>query len=75
MSMTRNVETTLISNEFQPKGNNDMMQCVACNKSYLFAPRLKASRKQRKQLQMFLKQKTLILSYMKLRHEQYGNAT
>jgi hypothetical protein len=28
-------------NEFQPKGNNDMMQFVACNKSSLFGPRLK----------------------------------
>jgi hypothetical protein len=27
--------------EFQPKGNAVMMQCVTCNKSSLFAPRLK----------------------------------
>jgi hypothetical protein len=69
MSMMRNVETTLISNEFQPKGNNDIMQCVTCNKSCLFAPRLKVSWKQRKKLQLFLKQKTLIFFYMKSRHD------
>jgi len=28
-------------NEVQPKSNDDMMQCVTCNKSYLFAPKLK----------------------------------
>jgi hypothetical protein len=40
MSMTRNVETTMISNEFQPKGNNDMMQCVTCkNPTYLHQDR------------------------------------
>jgi hypothetical protein len=27
--------------EFQPKGNDDMTRCVTCNKSSLFAPRLK----------------------------------
>lgn len=26
-------------NNFMPKGNNDMIQCVTCNKSSLFAPR------------------------------------
>ncbi len=48
MSMTRNVETTLISNEFQPKGNNDMMQCVTCNKSYLFCTKTKSIMKTKK---------------------------
>jgi len=71
-------------NEFQPKGNNDMMQFVTCNKSSLFAPRLKALCKfKRKQIflenktkfRMFLKWKTLIHSYMKLRHESHSNAT
>jgi hypothetical protein len=31
----------LEKDEFQPKGNDDMMQCVTCNKSFLFASRLK----------------------------------
>jgi hypothetical protein len=29
---------------FQPKSNDDMMWCVTCNKSSLFAPRLKTLR-------------------------------
>ncbi len=28
-------------NEFQPKGDDSMMQCVTCIKLLLFAPRLK----------------------------------
>jgi hypothetical protein len=31
----------LEKNEFQPKGNDDMMQCVTWNKSFVFTPRLK----------------------------------
>jgi hypothetical protein len=31
----------LEKNECQPKNNDDMMQCVTCNKSSLFASRLK----------------------------------
>jgi len=31
--------------EFQPKSNDDMMQCVTCKKSYLFAPKLKTLEK------------------------------
>jgi len=31
--------------EFQPKSNHDMMQCVTCKKSYLFAPKLKTLEK------------------------------
>jgi hypothetical protein len=35
-------------NEFQPKSNNDMMQCVIRNKSSLFTLRLRACEKQKK---------------------------
>jgi len=35
MSMICHVEI----NNFMPKGNNDMIQCVTCNKSSLFALR------------------------------------
>jgi hypothetical protein len=28
-------------NEFQPKDNDDMIQCETCNKSFVFAPKLK----------------------------------
>jgi hypothetical protein len=53
-------------NKFQPKDNNDALQCVKCNKCS-FAPRLKSikRKKEKKMLntknnfQMFLKQKTL----------------
>jgi hypothetical protein len=64
-------------NEFQPNDTNDMMQCVTCNKSSLFAPRLKILKKQKKRqislwskqevFQMFLRCKTLVHFYMKLR--------
>jgi hypothetical protein len=37
----------LIKNEFRPKGNDDMMHCVKCNKSSLLTPRLKTLNKQR----------------------------
>jgi hypothetical protein len=60
-----------------------MMQCVTCNKSFLFTSRLKALEYQKKKdnyyygtkksFQMFLKWKRPIHSYMKLRHEQYWN--
>jgi len=42
--------------KIQPKGNDDMMQCVTCNKSFLFAPRLK-TRKQ--QISLWSKKKLL----------------
>jgi hypothetical protein len=35
-------------NKFQLKNNNDMMQCVICNKFSLFTPRLRACEKQKK---------------------------
>jgi hypothetical protein len=64
-------------NEFQPDDNNDMMQCVTCNKSSLFAPRLKILEKQKKRqislwskqefFQMLLRCETLVHFYMKLR--------
>jgi hypothetical protein len=62
------------------------MQCLICNKSSLFAPKLNTLKKQgkekyqislwsKKHFQVFLKQETLIHSYMKLRHvKQYCNA-
>jgi hypothetical protein len=34
--------------EFQSQSNHDMMQCVTCNKSFLFAPRLKALKNEKK---------------------------
>jgi hypothetical protein len=34
---------------FWPKCNDDMIQYVTCNKSWLFAPRQKNSEKQRKE--------------------------
>jgi len=41
MSMTWHVQNKLDWNELQPKGNDDMMHCVKCNKSFLLTPRLK----------------------------------
>jgi len=35
-------------NKFQPNDNNDMMQCVTCNKSSLFALRLKILEKKKR---------------------------
>jgi hypothetical protein len=35
-------------NEWKPKDNNDLMQHVTCDKSSLFAPRLKTLKKKRK---------------------------
>jgi hypothetical protein len=44
-------------NEFQLNDNNDTMQCVTCNKSSLFALRLKILEKQKKrQLSLWSKQ-------------------
>jgi hypothetical protein len=37
MKCSNNLE----KDEFQPKSNVDMMRCVTCNKSSLFAPKLK----------------------------------
>jgi hypothetical protein len=71
-------------NEFQPKCNNDMMQCCICNRFSLFATRLKALKKQKKKkvflwskifFEILLKQETLIHLCMKLRREQHCNAT
>jgi hypothetical protein len=69
----------LENDEFQPKSNDDMMQCVTCNKSSLFAPRLKTlENKETTNIiveqeffsQCMLKWKTLILSYIKLKSIQ-----
>jgi hypothetical protein len=48
MSMTCEVETIFGIHEFWPKGNNDMMQGITCNKSTLLAPRLKMTKKKKK---------------------------
>jgi hypothetical protein len=34
-------QKNLEKDEFQLKGNDDMMECVTCNKSSLFAPTIK----------------------------------
>jgi hypothetical protein len=68
-------------NEFQPKSNNDMMQCVIRNKSSLFTLRLRACEKQKKTNNLvkwifkkkFWKWETWIHFYMKLRCEQHCN--
>jgi hypothetical protein len=69
-----NMWNNLNINQFWPKDNNDMMQCVTYNKSFLFTSRLKALELQKKtnkylygtkeSFQMFLKWKTPIHSYM-----------
>jgi hypothetical protein len=41
-------------NEFPPNDNNDMMQCVTCNKSSLFALKLKILEKKEKKRQISL---------------------
>jgi hypothetical protein len=33
-------------NEFESRGNNDIIQCVTCNRSLLFTPKLKIVKKQ-----------------------------
>ncbi len=43
-------------NELQPNDNNDMMQCVTCNRSSLFAPRLKILEKRKEKTNIFVKQ-------------------
>jgi DNA-directed RNA polymerase subunit RPC12/RpoP len=65
-------------NEFQQKGKNDMMQCVTCNKSFLFAPRLKTSNENPFIIRKISKcswNERLIHSYMKLRCQQHYNTT
>jgi hypothetical protein len=60
-----------------------MMQCIRCNKSSLFAPRLKALENKRnsnilvkqEESQIFLKWETLIHSYLKLKMNNIANAT
>ncbi len=47
MSMTWHVEIIFIT-EFQSKGNDDMIQCVTCNKFSLFASRLNSLKKGKK---------------------------
>jgi hypothetical protein len=46
--MTWHVDNYEYINKFQPKCENDMIKCVAHNKSSLFAPRLKVLEKQGK---------------------------
>jgi len=63
-------------NEFYPKNNNDMMQCVAWNEIALCKTKSIGNTKEDKYpcggnffFWKILKWKTIIYSYMKLRHE------
>jgi hypothetical protein len=66
----------LEKDEFQPKSNVDMMWCVTCNKSSLFAPKLKTLENKEttniivEQKKVLLNWKTLIPSYIKLKSIQ-----
>jgi len=50
---------------FLPKGDNDMMQCVTCKILFICTKTT-----ERQILQMFLRCKKIIHSYMKLRHKK-----
>jgi hypothetical protein len=46
-------------------GNNGMMRCVTKNKSSIFAPKLKASKKKKKENQMFWQSKKKFQVFLK----------